>query len=220
MKVSMRPLLAALVLSAAGFSIANSAQAGCGFAPPLLKPNAWNPSAQASPTLRSAYYQPGAEGIFLLTGDDWGWPPDAGIVGMWRFQLVSPVAGVVDYGYAQWHSDGTEIQNSGVHAPDTSNFCLGVWKQVGPNKYQLNHLPLAWTGTSGGGGTNLPAAAIQITETVHLTDNDHMSGTFTLTAYAWDGSDGLNVGSMLGSPLTGTVTATRVTISSTVPGAE
>jgi hypothetical protein len=47
-----------------------------------------------------------------------------------------------------------------------------------------------------------------------------MTGTFTLTAYAWDGSDGLNVGSMLGSPLTGSVTATRVTISSTVPGAE
>jgi hypothetical protein len=217
MKITMRPLLGALVLSAAGLLAANSAHAGCGLTLPTLKPNAWNPSTQVNPGLRSAYYRPGAEGQFLLTG--YG-PDEAGIVGMWRFQLVSPVAGVVDYGYAQWHSDGTEIQNSGLHAPDTSNFCLGVWQQVGPNRFQLNHFPLAWTGTSGGGGTNLPAAAIQITETVKLIDYDHMSGTFTLTAYAWDGSDGLNVGAMLGSPLKGTVTATRVTIFSTVPGAE
>jgi hypothetical protein len=217
MKISMLPSLAALVLSVAGFSMANSAQAGCDFAPSLLKPNAWNPSTPASPTLRSAYYRSGAEGRFLLTGDDGGWLGEAGIVGMWRFQLLAPNGALVDDGYAQWHSDGTEIQNSGVHAPDTSNFCLGVWQRVGPNKYQLNHFPLAWTGTSGGGGTNLPAAAIQITQTVKLTDNDHMTGTFTLTAYSWDGSDGLNVGSMLGAPLMGTVTATRVTIHSTVP---
>jgi hypothetical protein len=217
MKISKQSLLTALVLSAAGFLTANSAYAGCGDTLPMLKPNAWNLSTQAYPTLRSASYRPAAEGQFLLAGY---FPDEGGIVGMWRFQLVSPVAGVVDYGYAQWHSDGTEIQNSGVHAPDTSNFCLGVWQQVGPNKYQLNHFPLAWTGTTGGGGTNLPAAAIQLTETVKLTDNDHMTGTFTLTAYSWDGSDGFNVGSMLGSPLKGTVTATRVTIFSTVPGAE
>jgi hypothetical protein len=220
MKISMRPLLTALVLSATGFSVANSAHAGCGLTLPMLKPSVSSPSTQASPTLRSGVYRPGEEGQFLLISDDEGWPANAGIVGMWRFQLLGPDGTtVVDDGYAQWHSDGTEIQNSGVHAPDTSNFCLGVWQRIGPNKYRLNHLPLGWTGTAGGGGTNLPAAAIQIIQTVKLTDNDHMTGTFTLTAYSWDGSDGLNVGSMLGAPLTGTVTATRVTIYSTVPGA-
>lgn len=218
MKISMRPLLAALALGAAGVSMASSAHAACGFEPSMLKPNVWNPSTPASPTLQSAYYRPGTDGRFLLTGDDGGWPGEAGIVGMWRFQLLAPNGAVVDDGYAQWHSDGTEIQNSGVHAPDTGNFCLGVWQQVGHNKYQLNHFPLGWTGTSGGGGTNLPAAAIHLTETVKLTDNDHMTGTFTLTAYSWDGTDGLNVGSMLGAPVKGTVTATRVTINSTVPG--
>jgi len=219
MKISMRPLLTALVLSAAGFSVANSAQAGCGLMLPTLKPSAWNPLTQTSPTLRSAVYRPAEEGRFLMISDDGGWPGNAGIVGMWRFQLLAPDGTtVVDDGYAQWHSDGTEIQNSGVHAPDTGNFCLGVWQQVGPNKYRLNHFPLGWTGT-GGGGTNHPAVAIQLTETVKLTDNDHITGTFTLTAYSWDGSDGLNVGSMLGPPLMGTVTATRVTINSTVPGA-
>jgi hypothetical protein len=211
----MRPLLAALVLSVAGFSMANSAQAGCDIAPPLLKPNAWNPSTQASPTLRSAYYRSGTEGRFLLTGDDWGWPGEASIVGMWRFQLLAPNGAVVDDGYAQWHSDGTEIQNSGLHAPITSNFCLGVWQQVGPNTYQLNHFPLAWDSTG-----QSPANAIQITETVKLTDKDHMTGTFKLKVYVWTTPDSLDVAP--GGPVatvTGTITATRVTIYSTVPGA-
>jgi hypothetical protein len=204
----MRPLLAALVLSVAGFSMANSAQAGCDIAPPLLKPNAWNPSTQASPTLRSAYYRSGTEGRFLLTGDDWGWPGEASIVGMWRFQLLAPNGTVVDDGYAQWHSDGTEIQNSGLHAPITSNFCLGVWQQVGPNTYQLNHFPLAWDSTG-----QSPANAIQITETVKLTDKDHMTGTFKLKVYVWTTPDSLDVAP--GGPVatvTGTITATRVTI--------
>jgi hypothetical protein len=207
--------MAALVLSVAGFSMANSAQAGCDIAPPLLKPNAWNPSTQASPTLRSAYYRSGTEGRFLLTGDDWGWPGEASIVGMWRFQLLAPNGAVVDDGYAQWHSDGTEIQNSGLHAPITSNFCLGVWQQVGPNTYQLNHFPLAWDSTG-----QSPANAIQITETVKLTDKDHMTGTFKLKVYVWTTPDSLDVAP--GGPVatvTGTITATRVTIYSTVPGA-
>ena len=215
MIIPMRPLMAALVLSVAGFSMANSAQAGCDIAPPLLKPNAWNPSTQASPTLRSAYYRSGTEGRFLLTGDDWGWPGEASIVGMWRFQLLAPNGTVVDDGYAQWHSDGTEIQNSGLHAPITSNFCLGVWQQVGPNTYQLNHFPLAWDSTG-----QSPANAIQITETVKLTDKDHMTGTFKLKVYVWTTPDSLDVAP--GGPVatvTGTVTATRVTIYSTVPGA-
>ena len=213
MKISMRPFLAALVLSVAGLSLANSAQAGCGFAPSLLKPNAWNPSTQASPMLQSAYYRPGAEGRFLLTGDDGGWPGEVGIVGMWRFQLLAPNGAVVDDGYVQWHSDGTEIQNSGLHAPITSNFCLGVWKQVGPNSYKLNHFPLAWDATG-----QSPANAIQLTETVKLTDKDHYTGTFTLNVYLWTTTDSLNVAA--GGPVatvSGTITATRVTVDSTVP---
>jgi len=214
MKISMRPLLAALVLSILGFSMANNAQAGCGFVPSPLKPNAWSPATQESPTLRYADYRPGSEGRFLLISDDWGWHGDAGIVGMWRFQLVAPNGALVDDGYAQWHSDGTEIQNSGVHAPITSNFCLGVWKQVGRDTYQLNHFPLAWemTGQS-------PANEIQITETVKLTDENHFTGTFTLKVYVWPSTDSLVVSpSTPVATVTGSVTATRVTINSTVPG--
>lgn len=203
MKSSIRPLMAALVVGAAGLSQLHSAHAGCGVAPPTLKPN--------------AYFYGEEQGRFLLTSDD-GWHYDAPIVGMWRFSLVTPGPDgkpvVVDDGYAQWHSDGTEIQNSGLHAPITSNFCLGVWKQTGSNTYKLNHFPLAWDAN----GVN-PANAIQLTETVHLTGTDHMTGTFTLKVYPWTTTDSLNVGGAPVATVTGTLTAVRVTIGSTVPGA-
>ena len=219
MKISMQPLLAALVLSVAGLSMANSAQAGCGSAPSMLKPNAWNPSTQASPTLQPAYYRSGTEARFQLISDDGGWIADAGIVGMWRFELDTPgpngTPAVVDVGYAQWHSDGTEIQNSGLHAPITSNFCLGVWKQVGRNTYKLNHFPLAWDATG-----KTPANAIQLTQTVELTDENHMIGTFTLKVYLWTTPDSLTVTGPPVATVTGTLKATRVTIDSTVPGAQ
>jgi hypothetical protein len=56
---------------------------------------------------------------------------------MWRFTMTVPGPNgatiVIDDGYSQWHADGTEIMNSGAHAPNTSNFCLGVWAQIGPS---------------------------------------------------------------------------------------
>ena len=63
-------------------------------------------------------------------------PARASIVGMWNFQFVSkgntahnpsiPDGALLDFGYHQVHSDGTEIINSSGHAPATENFCLGV----------------------------------------------------------------------------------------------
>lgn len=168
------------------------AMSGCGYTPPTLKPNAWHPSARNSGILQFADYRPGEEqGGFVLTDYD-GWHHDAPIVGMRRFSLVTPGPNgspvVVDDGYAQWHMDGTEIQNSGLHASISSNFCLGVWKEVGFNRYQLNHFPLAWDSN----GLN-PANAIQLTETVQLKDANHMTGTLTLKVYPWTTTDSLDV---------------------------
>ena len=217
MKISFRPLMAALVLGAAALSQLPSAQAGCDMPPPTLKPNAWIPSTPAPAALRFADYRPGYDdGSFLLTSDDGGWHYDAPIVGMWRFKEVTPGPNgtpvVVDDGYAQWHSDGTEIQNSGLHAPITSAFCLGVWKRFG-SKYKLNHFPLAWDSN----GLN-PANAIWLTETVWLTDQNHMAGTFTIKVYPWTTTDSLNVSGPAVATIKGTLTATRVTVDSTVPG--
>src|ERR1035437_5684880 len=66
------------------------------------------------------------------------------IVGFWRVDLISegnagiPDGTVLDAGFTQWHSDGTEILNSS-RAPATQSFCLGVWEKTAPSKYKLNH---------------------------------------------------------------------------------
>src|SRR5260221_14560101 len=63
-------------------------------------------------------------------------PVGAPIVGFWHVKFISKGTGfipdgtVVDMGFSQWHSDGTEILNSS-RPPATSNFCLGVWAKTG-----------------------------------------------------------------------------------------
>jgi hypothetical protein len=76
------------------------------------------------------------------------------IIGMWAFTFTSvgnqslgiPDGAILDQGYAQWHSDGTEIMNSG-RDPATSNFCLGVYEGSGARDFSLNHFALSWDNT-------------------------------------------------------------------------
>jgi len=114
---------------------------------------------------------------------------NAAIVGMWKVQFVSegttgiPDGTVIDSAYAQWHSDGTEIMNSG-RPPITSSFCLGVWKRTGGATYKLNHFALSWdpTGTVFVGPAN-------IREDVTLDNNGNtFSGTFTIDQFDTNGN--------------------------------
>jgi hypothetical protein len=189
-------------------AVAAPAHAGCADFQAVKTPVSWQTPA--------AFF----EGLSFVRAsyEENSWQRDD-IVGMWRFTMS--IAGpkgpiVIDDGYTQWHVDGTEIMNSGAHAPSTSNFCLGVWAQTGPRTYKLNHFPLAWDAA----GT-APSGPIHIVANVKLTDHDHFSGPFTLDVYTWDGNEIVNA--MPGVPpmphLTGTLSATRVTVDSTVPGA-
>jgi hypothetical protein len=81
---------------------------------------------------------------------------EASIVGLWQFVFSSqgnnvapffiPDGAPLDAGYAQWHSDETEIMNSS-RDPATGNFCLGAWKRAGHRGYKLNHFALSWDNT-------------------------------------------------------------------------
>ena len=135
------------------------------------------------------------------------------IVGMWSFQLISkgnlnagiPDGTIIDFGYTQWHSDGTELLNSGGRAPATENFCMGVWVQTGRNTYQLNHFALSYDATTG-----LLNGKANILETVTLSPGGTIySGTFTITNFDTNGN---KVGT-----LTGQVTADRITVDTTTP---
>ncbi|MGA2560338.1 MAG: hypothetical protein ABSF17_11725 [Terracidiphilus sp.] len=84
----------------------------------------WQPQAGSAHLVRAA---------FSATDDE---RPSASvsIVGMWHVHFVAqgnsgiPDGTEIDAGYSQWHSDGTEIMNSGGRNPNTGAFCLGVWE--------------------------------------------------------------------------------------------
>lgn len=127
------------------------------------------------------------------------------IVGYWKFAFTAPdgVTGI-DWGFQQWHSDGTELTNSGGQLPATGNFCTGVWEQAGRGAYRLNHWAIAW---------NLPgtdpadlAGLVNIRELVSVDwTGNSMSGTVSLDLYATDATTFL---AHLGE---GTVSGVRIT---------
>ncbi len=139
----------------------------------------------------------------------------ASIVGMWEVQLISkgntghkpsiPDGALIDFGFTQWHSDGTEIQNSaGVPG---GGFCLGVWGQTGFLAFELNHFPIAFDPTTGA-----VANYINIREQVTLSPSgDSYTGTFTENIYDPKGNQV--------DHLAGTITATRITVDSSYPSA-
>jgi hypothetical protein len=157
----------------------------------------------------------GAEDIPDLNGDP--------IVGFWRVNLISegnlesagiPDGTVLDAGFSQWHSDGTEILNSS-RQPATQSFCLGVWEKVGPSTYMLNHFPLSWTPEGDFVG---PA---NIREEVTLSpDHSSFHGTFTLDQYSTAGGVWPATPSQLSlaAHLTGNVQAKRITVNTTIDG--
>jgi hypothetical protein len=104
------------------------------------------------------------------------------IVGFWRVNLISkdnpriPDGTVLDAGFSQWHSDGTEILNSS-RPPETQSFCLGVWKKTAPLRYKLNHFALSWAN-----GNLLGPANIR-EEVVLSHHGNSFAGTFTLDQY-------------------------------------
>jgi hypothetical protein len=139
---------------------------------------------------------------------------DVSIVGFWKVAFTSkgnepniPDGAPIDSGYVQWHSDGTEIMNSG-RPPQNGDICLGVWEKTGRSKYKLNHFangnvidPANPTVIGPPGGPT------QIVEDIILSrDGNHYVGMFTLDAYD------TNHVLLPGGHIIGVITATRITI--------
>ena len=174
MRISLKST--ALGLAAFGaLAIAAPAWAGCG-----------GVEAAKSP----AKFEAGKDGAMLIrVSDETNRGDGRSIVGLWAVKLTAG-AQTVDMGYSAWHSDGTEIMNSGGHPASTGNFCLGVWAQTGPNSYHLNHFALAYDPTqwmSPGDATHAPGgliARINLLEDVVLSPNGKtFTGHFTQVGY-------------------------------------
>jgi hypothetical protein len=196
-------VLSALAIGAA---FACTASAGCGDVSTL------QPPFQFAQTLTAAV----APRTTAMISSNNPMNDIASPVGMWNIQFVSqgngnqnppiPDGAQIDFGYTQWHSDGTEIMNSGAHAANTGNFCLGVWVRSGMFTYEVNHFALSYDGTSGA-----LVNRINIREQITLDPSgNQMSGTFTINIFNAAGTQQID-------QIAGTIAATRVTVDQTTP---
>jgi hypothetical protein len=149
------------------------------------------------------------------------------IVGMWHVKLVAksvsgapvPVGAEIDAGFQQWHSDGTEMLNSGRPAAN-SNFCMGVWEQVGPRTFKLNHFAISYTQgpapDAQSGPTNTLVGPTSIVEEVTVSPNGNTyTGTFTITDYKEiETSHGNSLSWQ--DTISGTITGTRIDVNTQV----
>jgi len=165
-----------------------------------------NAFAQFAGGIKAAQERSGAAAA--ISSPNFNAPGNGGsIVGYWKFAWTAPdgVTGI-DWGFQQWHSDGTELTNSGGQLPATGNFCTGVWEQAGRGAFRLNHWAMAWNvpGTDPADFVGL----INIRELVSVDrTGNSMSGTVTLDLYAQDGTTFM---AHLGE---GTVSGERITAS-------
>lgn len=191
-----------------GAALAVTASAGCGDVSGLQAPFQFAQPQDSALAVRAAASDMSASTNPLLIS--------ANPIGMWNVQFVSlgntshtppiPDGALIDFGYNQFHSDGTEILNSGGHAANTGNFCLGVWVRTGMFTYTVNHFALSYDGTSGA-----LVAKINIREQITLDPSgDQYSGTFTINAFNPAGTQQVD-------HVAGTIAATRVTIDQTTP---
>jgi hypothetical protein len=172
MRISLRGPVLGLAAFGALAMAAPAAWAGCG-AGAGVTPATWTPSTWTSDGARAS------DGLLTLVSNGQANPNGNGaIVGLWSVQFFAG-GNMIDFGYAAWHSDGTEIMNSGGRAPSTENFCLGVWEQTGPSTYKLNHFALSYDPASG--ALN---GRVNIKEDVVLgKSGSDFSGAFTIDVY-------------------------------------
>jgi len=192
MKISLKST--ALGLAAFGaLAIAAPAWAGCGDAP--VKSPAMFEKGQTD------------SGRFIRVGND-NSQGQASIAGLWAVNFyIGQTQTKFDWGFAAWHSDGTEIMNSGTRAPSTENFCMGVWAQTGGNSYQLTHYALSYDPTKAAAADGGINGRVVIREWVNLNGRGtQFTGTYTVDVYAPSG---------LGSPTRiaqGRITGDRLTV--------
>src|SRR5580692_1296895 len=186
------PVLSALALATV---VVPYAHAGCG----QYRPASFNAGSQRQfgsvHLLRASF-----------NGQDDAGPAEPTIVGTWKEHWISkgsegiPDGAEIDAGYAQWHSDGTEINVSGLRSPLTGNVCLGEWIKTGPRTYRMNHFGVAYDAT----GQNLVGPG-RIQQWLTLDPKGNAtSGKFTIDQYDEEGN--------LLAHLEGKIIGTRVTM--------
>ena len=126
MKTMLKKVAVALGLVLVGTILTAKANAECLSYLPRHKAGAVvSPQSWSGATFRPA-------SLLMISEHD---SDDVSIVGFWKVTFTAkgntegpPDGTPIDSGFVQWHSDGTEIMNSG-RPPQNGNICLGVWEK-------------------------------------------------------------------------------------------
>jgi hypothetical protein len=105
------------------------------------------------------------------------------VLGLWK--AVYFAGGVLnDVGFEHFNAGGTELINDVGALDGGSNFCIGAWKRVGPQRYDIVH-PFFIFDNSGKKATGL----IIVKEDIVVTrDGNRFSGTWTQDTYDLSGN--------------------------------
>jgi hypothetical protein len=118
-------ITAALAMVLIGMGFVSRANAQCAGSDSFKVGGIQQQSWEGAPLIGTASFLP----VASHTGGD------AGIKGFWKVKFLSegnagiPDGTVLDNGFAQWHSDGTEVMNSS-RAPVTQSFCMGCGRRL------------------------------------------------------------------------------------------
>jgi len=120
------------------------------------------------------------------------------ITGLWDLKFIAE-GQIVDEGFDQYHSDGTEILND-TPPPSTGNVCLGVWAKTGSRTLKLKHPSWIYDPTN-----TFVIGTATILEQITLDDGGNsFAGTFTIQLRDLSGNS-------LGPDLGGELQADRIT---------
>src|SRR5688572_18192398 len=105
---------------------------------PALQPKLQAPVLQPKPQMAGAAAQ---------SAGSYGAGP---IVGQWQV-LMTAFPGtndefIFDFGFQQFHNDGTELMISGGVPPTIGNVCIGAWERLAGGEIHLRHMTWNWAG--------------------------------------------------------------------------
>jgi hypothetical protein len=141
-RVSYAAVLAAFV----GLVILpDRAEASCSAPPTLKKPGALSWAAPKVAALTTPL-RAGAPPAAVQNGNQGSGP----ITGLWQnVFLAFPNTQdefIFDFGFQQFHTDGTELMISGGVPPTIGNVCIGVWERGAGGVITLRHVTWNWAG--------------------------------------------------------------------------
>lgn len=136
------------------------------------------------------------------------------IVGQWQVVMTAspgtPNEFIFDFGFQQFHADGTELMISGGVPPTIGNVCIGAWDRGAGGVIRLRHMTWNWAGNEVLG--DLPTGYFWLEVTLRTnSQGTAYSGTWRTASYdLGTGPLGTGGAPQPGTEFEGTLRAVRV----------